>query len=641
MSSFQSFLRRCLFFSSLFLATPSPAQTGCSGCTAFAPGIGTGSISFNALTEASGLAASRRNYPVLWTHNDGSQENIYAITTNGIRLATFDLTKNVDDVEDIAVGPGPQAGVSYLYVGDIGGSAELTLDRAQVKLARVAEPFVDLGWAGNSQSFNFNDVDTFDLLYPDGRYDAETLMVDPLTGDVWIATAQVGRTRFYRVNVNGATNDQVLTLEFMVEIPFSDSTGGDISRDGAQIILRNEVAALLWERCNGEPIVTALSRSGLPVPVFGPPVEANGEAIAFLADNTGYMTIGETNNAPLFLFQATCPRAPQFMVALTNQSVLLGNTVTFRGTAAGIPAPTYQWQFNGQIIPGQTADTLVLPAVTTANVGQYTVVAMNPSGTISASASLAVRSKPDVRITEVMSSAVASPGVATADWWEVTSFESQPINLQGWRFNDDNGDLIDAFILPDPVVLNPNESIVFVEELTRDLFVAWWGANNLPASLKIVSYSGAGLSLGAGGDAVRLWDNVTTDPNDTVSTAGFGAATAGVSFGYDPATQTFGGLSQVGVNGGVQAAAAPDVGSPGRIRTPPVGPTLRASISQGRFVIEFASVPGTRYSLQTRADFSVSAWTATGDTLVATGTQSSFTTPISSMAQFYRVVREE
>jgi hypothetical protein len=159
--------------------------------------------------------------------------------------------------------------------------------------------------------------------------------------------------------------------------------------------------------------------------------------------------------------------------------------------------------------------------------------------------------------------------------------------------------------------------------------------------LKVISYSGAGLSLGAGGDSVRLWDNVTTDPNDTVSAAVFGAATAGVSFGYDPATQTFGGLSQIGVNGGVQAAAAPDVGSPGRIRTPPVGPTLLASISQGQFLIEFASVPGTRYSLQTRADFSVSAWTATGDTLVATSTQSSFTTPIATMAQFYRVVREE
>src|SRR5262245_21798947 len=227
-------LRRCLICSWLLLATPSPAQTGCSGCIDFVPGITTGAISFNALNEPSGLAASRRNYPVLWSHNDGSQDNLYAILTNGTRLGTFDLTKNVDDVEDIAVGPGPQAGVSYIYVGDIGGSSELTLDRLQVKLLRVAEPFVDLGWAANPPSFNLDNVDTFDLIYPDGRYNAEALMVDPLTSDIWIATRQIGTTRLYRVNVNGATNRQVLTLEFMVEVPLSDCTAGDISRDGGQ-----------------------------------------------------------------------------------------------------------------------------------------------------------------------------------------------------------------------------------------------------------------------------------------------------------------------------------------------------------------------------------------------------------------------
>src|SRR6185503_10135465 len=103
------------------------------------------------------------------------------------------------------------------------------------------------------------------------------------------------------------------------------------------------------------------------------------------------------------LFQATCPRSPQFMVPPSNESVLTGNTVVFRGLVAAIPAATYEWRFNGQPIPGETMDTLTLLNVTTANAGQYTVVAMNPGGTISASATLTVRAKPDLRITEVMS----------------------------------------------------------------------------------------------------------------------------------------------------------------------------------------------------------------------------------------------
>src|SRR5690349_8257405 len=115
----------CPFRVSLFLSlvfSTTSALADCVACTNIQPGVAWGEVTANAITEASGIAASHRNVGVLWTHNDGGRDRIFALTTNGTLLAAFNLNKNVDDLEDIAVGAGPLAGVSYLYVGDIGGN---------------------------------------------------------------------------------------------------------------------------------------------------------------------------------------------------------------------------------------------------------------------------------------------------------------------------------------------------------------------------------------------------------------------------------------------------------------------------------------------------------------------------------------
>src|SRR4051812_38159940 len=113
-----------------------PAQ---AGCPTFGRGIQLGMVTINSLDEASGVAASRRNPGILWVHNDGPGGEIYAVAANGRHLATFFLNRNVTDKEDIAVGPGPDSEVSYLYVGDIGGND----GRRQIQILRIPEPFVD------------------------------------------------------------------------------------------------------------------------------------------------------------------------------------------------------------------------------------------------------------------------------------------------------------------------------------------------------------------------------------------------------------------------------------------------------------------------------------------------------------------
>jgi hypothetical protein len=602
----------------------TPLGAACTGCTNFAAAVNWGTVAIANLKEASGIASSRRNPGVLWTHNDGARQNVYAVNVNGERLATFDLKTAVDDVEDVAVGPGPVAGIPYLYFGDMGGSKETNNVRARINLLRMPEPLVDLAWAAAARATNFTGVETFTLAYPDGSYDAESLLVDPRTADILVVTKQTNVARVYRANLAGVKNHATVTLEFVHALAFSVASGGDISADGAQIILRRENFAMLWQRCDGETLAAALAREGVSVPILGPPGEPNGEGIGFLADGTGYVTISEGTDPTLHFFAAQCPTAPQFALPLLPVSGLAGGTAAFQAVVTGFPAPALAWRFDGNVLEGQTNATLVLTNLALADAGTYLLVASNASGVATSMAALVVRIARDLRITEVQSVPSTNTGVAKSDWWELTNFEPQPVNLAGWRFNDSIGGLNDAVVIGANVTIGPGETMVFVEGLTPTQFRNWWGATNLPAGLKIITYSGTGIGLGAGGDSLRLWSSTATLTNDTVAQVDFGAASPGVTFNYDPVTGVFGGASTLGVNGVVRAAAASDLGSPGSILAPLAPTTLQATQDGSQVRIAFAAAVGRRYALEARNDLAADPWELTGDTLTATNNGTAF-----------------
>ncbi len=600
-----------------------PGQAACDPCATFGSGISWGTVTLNQLQEASGITASRRNPQILWTHNDGDGQNLFALSTNGARLATFDLNQIVSDVEAIAAGPGPEPGINYLYVGDVGGSGSPGDARASVNILRLPEPFVDPAWATNPRSLAADGVERFTLSYPTGQFDAETLMVDPLTSDVFVVTKQPGSARWYRANLNGLASGAAITMEFVSAVAFGVASDGGLSADGAQVVLRREDFAMLWKRCEAESIANALARSGFSIPVIGPPTEPNGEGIALLPDGSGYVTISEGNDPQLYFFPAQCPTVPSFTLLPQDQSVFIGGTAEFRALATGYPPPNYQWSFNTQALADQTNATLTLPGIALGQAGTYTINASNAQGSVSATAALIVRPKPDLRITEVMSS--PAPGVAPrADWWELTSFESQPVYLTGWRFNDSGGGLADPHVLPAGVSIAPRESIVFVETLTAAEFRAWWGPTNVPVGVQIQQYAGSGLSFSASGDQLALWEAGVTDANDFVSHVNFGAASAGVSFNYDPVSGTFGSLSQPGVNGSFVAATGADVGSPGRVLAPVASPMLTAHFANEMMRIEFETSVGRDYRLESRSSLTDGVWEPTAAMIHATNNATTY-----------------
>jgi len=626
-----------LLLSAGLLASPWRSPAACDGCPSFLPGTLWGTATASALTEVSGISASRRNPDVLWVHNDGSRDRVYALNTNGLLLATWKLNKNVDDLEDIAVGPGPTPGVSYLYVGDLGGSVGTNAVRNEIRIFRVPEPAVSTAWATNPVVADFDTVEKFTLSYPDGSFDAETLMLDPVTGDLLVVIKQPVYSRVYRAALPATAPGTPIPMTHVGNVLFAKASAGDISADGKQIVLRDETQATLWQRCDNEPIANALARDGFSIPIVGPPAEPNGEGFGFLPDGSGYVTTGEGANPGIFFSQSLCPAAPRFTAAPVDQVAFVGGSATFTARASGYPAPTWQWRFGGQNLPGKTSPTLTLANLTAAQAGTYQVIVANASGSATNQATLSVRAKPDLRITEVLSNPTGGSG--RADWWELTSFEQQVVSLAGWRFNDNTGGLTDPFTLTAGLGIRPGESIVFVEGLTPAQFRTWWGATNLPANLQIITYPSSGLGLGATGDGLRLWTDTATAAADTVASVDFGPSGTGVSLGYDFASGVFGGPSQESIEGAFRCVTSTDVGSPGVIRARPVPPVLRGRITGGKLRLEFQTEPERLYRLHARAAASAAAaWAPTGDTLRATNTQTAaFESVTSDLQRYFRV----
>jgi hypothetical protein len=146
--------------------------------------------------ETSGLAASRRNPGVLWTHDDsGGASALYAVKTTGAKLGTLQIkgAKN-EDWEDLA--SYELAGKSWLLIADTGDN---DAKRATVMLHVVEEPLID---ASKSEGdWSARPTRTIRLRYEDGPRDCESVAVDVAGRAVYLLTKREDVKRLYRVEL--------------------------------------------------------------------------------------------------------------------------------------------------------------------------------------------------------------------------------------------------------------------------------------------------------------------------------------------------------------------------------------------------------------------------------------------------------
>jgi hypothetical protein len=283
-------------------APDSSARPEDASCARFDAASVLGTVDAPEITEASGLVASRRQPGVLWTHNDsGHSAAIFALAKNGSLLATYSLDVRSNDWEDIALGPGLEDGLDYLYIGDIGDNLS---KRASVTVYRIAEPRVQDGGG----TIDASEIVSFELRYPDGPHDAETLLSDPRTGDLYIVTKTLfapGPTQLFRYSAEAqAAGAGTLEALGALDLGAADVvTAGDMAADGAQILLRGYQSAQLWHRAPGQSVAEALAQHGCEVPTLGFPEEPKGESIAFDSDGRDYFTLSEGRLAPVYRFR--------------------------------------------------------------------------------------------------------------------------------------------------------------------------------------------------------------------------------------------------------------------------------------------------------------------------------------------------
>ncbi|MGQ9455170.1 MAG: hypothetical protein ACUVRS_09655 [Armatimonadota bacterium] len=263
----------------------------------FAKGVKCGNLQSEELSEVSGIVASRKNMGLFWVHNDsGDSARVFAITSDGTVLGIYNLAGvNARDWEDIAVGPGPVKGASYVYVGDIGDN---NAARPQVWIYRFLEPKVSV----NNQrpvTHEISDVQRITIKYEDGPRDAEALMIDPCTGDLYIISKRENRSKVYRASSHELVDGALVTVRAVARLPWGWATGGDISPDGSEIIVRGYANAALWKRPASGELWRAFEDKQYIVPVER---EQQGEAICFDAAGKGYYTTSEGVRAPIYFY---------------------------------------------------------------------------------------------------------------------------------------------------------------------------------------------------------------------------------------------------------------------------------------------------------------------------------------------------
>lgn len=261
-----------------------------------------GKIKSADIIESSGLAASRCQENVLFTHNDsGDDAYIFALDLSGDNLGTWKIAnaENID-WEDIATYK-DKNGKCFIYIGEIGDNK---LRRQEHAIYRITEPTVSEATKSTSKK-NSLTIDAFEVVrfvYPDFDQDAETLMVEPKSTEIYVVTKRVsGPAGVYRIkptfgSVETQRAEKVTELA-VPAIPNGFVTGGDISPDGKRMVICDYAQAYEWslpenvtqfdEIWRQEPIRIDLGK------------RSGGESVCYSVNGTSIFATSEGRNSPV------------------------------------------------------------------------------------------------------------------------------------------------------------------------------------------------------------------------------------------------------------------------------------------------------------------------------------------------------
>ncbi len=239
------------------------------------------------LPEASGLAASKTNADLFWSHNDSADAVLIGIARDGAIKSQVRVTgAAVDDWEAVTTAPCPQG--SCLYIADIGDNQAR---RQRITIYRAVEPAATATATAP--------VEAFALVYPEGPQDAEALFATT-DGTLYVVTKGEGApVHVYRVPALETTAPlrltRIATLTGSEAGKTSRVTDAAASPDGKWVVLRTNDRLVFYKTAD----LTA-GQPGVPLEFdLRPLKESQGEGIAWSADGTLYLA-GEAGGGGTF-----------------------------------------------------------------------------------------------------------------------------------------------------------------------------------------------------------------------------------------------------------------------------------------------------------------------------------------------------
>lgn len=295
----------------IFLTAAPGGLTGCSPSSSsrqtsfvdrlYAPSKIVGRFENRQIKESSGIAASRCQPNIFWTHNDsGDGPFIFALDKTGKNLGKWRVAaaENID-WEDIDAAKNPD-GSCVLYIGEIGNNK---LDRSEMGIYRVPEPVVGPTPPAENTVGETAPASLLRFSYPDGSFNAETLMVDPRSGVLYVLTKMIDAPAgIYRLQPDfGAPRPAVAEKTGEIAVPSVPNgllTGGSISPDGRRVIICDYTSGY-------ELVLPADAASFDDVWKQKPSTvdlgdRKQGEAVTYSADGRSIIAASEGKNAAIF-----------------------------------------------------------------------------------------------------------------------------------------------------------------------------------------------------------------------------------------------------------------------------------------------------------------------------------------------------
>lgn len=237
------------------------------------------------IDEASGMADSRSTNNALWVHEDsGNPAELTLISFAGAVLKKVPLRNTINrDWEDMALVQDISSGKNILYIADIGDN---NMQYGIYEIYRFEEP--------GATDMEINNVEKIQFRYADGPHDAEAILVDKISKDIFIITKRDTKSGIYKIAYpQNLSAINIAVLEGSLE--YSGVTSAAISSDRTELIVKTYTHLNYYTVKENEQLPVSLKRKALSIPYT---MEAQGEAICWKKDNKGFFTLSERGLLP-------------------------------------------------------------------------------------------------------------------------------------------------------------------------------------------------------------------------------------------------------------------------------------------------------------------------------------------------------